>query len=85
MQVTANARWRKMVGSLARPNVEKRRSLNWDARSSKECISKKAALPVFPCAIASGAFVSCWNDPAIDLRSRQDCRGELSSPRPPSG
>jgi RNA polymerase sigma-70 factor (ECF subfamily) len=39
-----------MVGSLARPNVEKRRSLNWDARSSKECISKKAALPAFPCA-----------------------------------
>jgi hypothetical protein len=36
MQVTANARCRKMVGSLARPNVEKRRSLNWDARSSKE-------------------------------------------------
>jgi RNA polymerase sigma-70 factor (ECF subfamily) len=50
MQVTANARCRKMVGSLARPNVEKRRSLNWDARSSKECISKKAALPAFPCA-----------------------------------
>jgi RNA polymerase sigma-70 factor (ECF subfamily) len=38
-----------MVGSLARPNVEKRRSLNWDARSSKECISKKTALPAFPC------------------------------------
>jgi RNA polymerase sigma-70 factor, ECF subfamily len=48
MQVTANARCRKLVGSLARPNVEKRRSLNWDARSSKECISKKAALPAFP-------------------------------------
>jgi len=50
MQVTANARCRKMVGSLARPTVEKRRSLNWDARFSKECISKKAAPPVFPCA-----------------------------------
>jgi RNA polymerase sigma-70 factor, ECF subfamily len=49
MQVTANARCRKMV-ALARPTVEKRRSLNWDARSSKECISKKAAPPVFPCA-----------------------------------
>jgi RNA polymerase sigma-70 factor, ECF subfamily len=39
-----------VVGSLARPTVEKRRSLNWDTRSSKECISKKAAPPVFPCA-----------------------------------
>ncbi len=47
MQVTANARCRKLViGSLARPTVEKRRSLNWDARSSTECISKKAAPPV---------------------------------------
>jgi RNA polymerase sigma-70 factor, ECF subfamily len=47
MQVTANARCRKtVVGSLARPTVEKRRSLNWDARSSMECISKKAAPPV---------------------------------------
>jgi RNA polymerase sigma-70 factor (ECF subfamily) len=53
MQVTANARCRKIVvGSLARPTVEKRRSLNWDTRSSKECISKKAAPPVFPCASA---------------------------------
>jgi RNA polymerase sigma-70 factor, ECF subfamily len=49
MQVTANARCRKIVvGSLAKPTVEKRRSLNWDARSSTECISKKAAPPVFP-------------------------------------
>ena len=47
MQVTANARGRKIVvGSLARPTVEKRRSLNWEARSSTECISKKAAPPV---------------------------------------
>ncbi len=47
MQVTANARCRKLVvGSLARPIVEKRRSLNWDARSSTECILKKAAPPV---------------------------------------
>ena len=47
MQVTANARCRKLVvGSLARPTAEKRRSLNWDARSSTECISKKAAPPV---------------------------------------
>ncbi len=44
MQATANAGCRKIVvGSLARPTMEKRRSLNWDARSSKECISKKAA------------------------------------------
>jgi RNA polymerase sigma-70 factor (ECF subfamily) len=49
MQVTANARCRKIVvGSLARPAVEKRRSLNRDARSSTERISKKAAPPVFP-------------------------------------
>jgi RNA polymerase sigma-70 factor (ECF subfamily) len=47
MQVTANARCRKIVvGSLARPTVERRRSLNWDARSRTECISKKAAPPV---------------------------------------
>jgi len=47
MQVTANARCMKIVvGSLARPTVEKRRSLNWDARSSTECPSKKAAPPV---------------------------------------
>jgi len=47
MQATANAGCRKIVvGSLARPTVEKRRSLNRDARSSKECISKKAAPPV---------------------------------------
>jgi RNA polymerase sigma-70 factor, ECF subfamily len=46
MQVTANAWCRKIVvRSLARP-VEKRRSLNGDARCSTECISKKAAPPV---------------------------------------
>jgi RNA polymerase sigma-70 factor (ECF subfamily) len=43
MQATVNAGGRKLVvGSLARPTVEKRRSLNWDARSSRDCISKKA-------------------------------------------
>ena len=47
MPVTANARCRKIVvGSLARPAVEKRRSLNRDVRSSTECILKKAAPPV---------------------------------------
>jgi len=35
-----------VVASLARPTVEKRRSLNGDARPSTECISKKAASPV---------------------------------------
>jgi len=46
MPVTANAnlRCRKIaVGSLARPIVEKRRSLNWVMRSGTECISKKTA------------------------------------------
>jgi len=44
MPVAANARCRMtVVGSLARPSVEKRRSLNSDARPSKERISKKAA------------------------------------------
>jgi RNA polymerase sigma-70 factor (ECF subfamily) len=48
MQATANARCRKLaVESLARPIVQKRRSLNWDARSRTERISKKAAPPVF--------------------------------------
>jgi RNA polymerase sigma-70 factor (ECF subfamily) len=51
MQATANARFRRIVvGSLARPTIEKRRSLNWEARSSTECISKKAAPPVSPIA-----------------------------------
>ena len=46
MPVTANANLRCTkiaVGSLARPIVEKRRSLNWVMRSGTECISKKAA------------------------------------------
>jgi len=47
MPVTANTAFRKIVvASLARPTVEKRRSLNRDARPSTECISKKAAPPV---------------------------------------
>jgi RNA polymerase sigma-70 factor (ECF subfamily) len=51
MQVTANTTFRKIVvASLARPTVEKRRSLNRDARPSTECISKKAAPPVSPIA-----------------------------------
>src|ERR1700675_3124211 len=53
MHVTANARDRKLVvGSLARPTTEKRRSLNWEGHSSTECIPKKAAPAVSP--IASG-------------------------------
>jgi RNA polymerase sigma-70 factor (ECF subfamily) len=48
MQATANARCRKLeVESLARPSVQKRRSLNWEAHSSTERILKKAAPPVF--------------------------------------
>jgi RNA polymerase sigma-70 factor (ECF subfamily) len=47
MPVIANATFRKIVvASLARPTVEKRRSLNRDARPSTESISKKAAPPV---------------------------------------
>jgi RNA polymerase sigma-70 factor, ECF subfamily len=47
MPVTANTTFRKVVvAPLARPFVEKRRSLNRDARPSTECISKKAAPPV---------------------------------------
>jgi len=53
MQVTANAGDRKLVvGSQARPIIEKRRSLNGDVHSSTECIPKKAAPAVSP--IASG-------------------------------
>jgi RNA polymerase sigma-70 factor (ECF subfamily) len=48
MQVTANARCRKIVvGSRARSTVEKRRSANWEGRSSRERFSHKAAPPVF--------------------------------------
>ncbi len=51
MQFTADAGCRKfVVGSPARPAVEKRRSRNWDARPSTECISKKAAPQVSPIA-----------------------------------
>ena len=47
MQATANAGGGKLaVGSPARPTVAKRPNLNWDPRSSTECISKKAAPPV---------------------------------------
>jgi RNA polymerase sigma-70 factor (ECF subfamily) len=47
MPVTANTTFRKVVvAPLARPFVEKRRSLNRGARPSTECISKKAAPPV---------------------------------------
>jgi RNA polymerase sigma-70 factor, ECF subfamily len=47
MQVSANVGCRKQViGSLARHAVERGRRLNWDARTSTECISKKAAPPV---------------------------------------
>jgi RNA polymerase sigma-70 factor (ECF subfamily) len=47
MPVTANTTFRKVVvASLARPTVEKRRSLNRGARPSTECISRKAAPPV---------------------------------------
>jgi RNA polymerase sigma-70 factor (ECF subfamily) len=53
MHATANARFRKMVvGSLARPAEEKRRSLNRDTHSIKDCISKKAAPPASPLASA---------------------------------
>jgi RNA polymerase sigma-70 factor (ECF subfamily) len=47
MPVIANTTFREIVvAPLARPTVEKRRSLNRDARPSTECISKKAAPPV---------------------------------------
>jgi RNA polymerase sigma-70 factor (ECF subfamily) len=49
MQVTAKAGCEKsVVGSLASSIVEKRRSINRDARSSTEPISKKAAPAVSP-------------------------------------
>jgi RNA polymerase sigma-70 factor (ECF subfamily) len=47
MPVIANTTFRRIVvASLAKPTVEKRRSLNRDARPSTECTSKKAAPPV---------------------------------------
>jgi RNA polymerase sigma-70 factor, ECF subfamily len=53
MQATANAGGRTLdVVPLARPAEEKRRSPNRDVLSNTECISKKAAPPVFP--VASG-------------------------------
>jgi|HubBroStandDraft_6_1064221.scaffolds.fasta_scaffold95900_3 RNA polymerase sigma-70 factor (ECF subfamily) len=53
MHVTTNAAGRNLVvGSLATRTAERRRSLNWDAHSSTECIPKRAAPPVSP--VASG-------------------------------
>lgn len=44
MQITADSRCRRIaIGSLARPTIEKRRRLGWEARSSKERASQKAA------------------------------------------
>jgi len=55
MQVTANAGGRNLVvGSPATRTAEKRRSLNWDAHSSTECIPKRAAPAVSP--VASGGL-----------------------------
>lgn len=49
MQAAAKVRFGKIVvGSLARPSAEKRRSLNWGARPSPECITEKAAPLVSP-------------------------------------
>jgi RNA polymerase sigma-70 factor (ECF subfamily) len=49
MPVIANTTFRKIVvASLARPSVEKRRSLKRDARPGTECISNKVAPPVSP-------------------------------------
>jgi RNA polymerase sigma-70 factor (ECF subfamily) len=43
MPATANTRCTKLViGSLAKPRIEKRRRLVWDARPGTECISKEA-------------------------------------------
>jgi hypothetical protein len=48
MQVATNARCGKIVvGCLARPVIEMRRSLSWDARHNTRCIPKKAA-PLVP-------------------------------------
>jgi RNA polymerase sigma-70 factor, ECF subfamily len=47
MPVTANARCTKrVVGSVARSTVGKRRSLVWDTQRGTECTSKKTAPPV---------------------------------------
>jgi RNA polymerase sigma-70 factor (ECF subfamily) len=55
MQVTANAGGRNLVvGSPATRTAEKRRSLNWDAHSSTECIPNRAAPAVSP--VASGGL-----------------------------
>ena len=51
MQVIANAGNRtQLVASLARPSVQKRRVLKLNSCSRTDCISKKAAPPVFPAA-----------------------------------
>ena len=49
MHANANARFGKIVvRSLARPSVEKRRGLNRDAHSNRECIPEKAAPALSP-------------------------------------
>jgi len=69
MPVTANAGCRKLVvGSLARPTVEKRRSLDWNTHSGTECISKKAAPPV------SSKAGDRWSEPEVIQRAREGDR-----------
>ena len=49
MQVSANTGGTtQLVVSLARPTLQKRRSLKLDAHPRTECISKRATPPVFP-------------------------------------
>ena len=69
MPVTANTTFRKVVvAPLARPFIEKRRSLNRDARPSTECISKKAAPPV------SSKAGDRWSEPEVIQRAREGDR-----------
>ena len=69
MQVTANTGGGSLVVvPLARPVEEKRRSLNLDAHSRTDCISKKAAPPISPS--ASGE----WTEAEAIRRARDGDR-----------
>ena len=69
MPVTANARCTELVvGSLARPTIEKRRSLDWNTQSGMECISKKAA----PAVSSKGS--DRWSEPEVIQRAREGDR-----------
>ena len=82
MQVTANAGDRTLaVVPLARPAVEKRRNLNRGAHSRTDCISKKAAPPVFPSSSGELSEAKAIQRARLGDRTAFECLYRLHSRR----